>query len=382
MTAEPERTPLRFETDRGAGRATWIAAAIAVGVIGWMGSGFLLPSGPAEAPPEARTPEPASVSVRTQQAEPVVLRLRAEGQALPDRDTPLRAEATGDVAEVLVAKGDDVAAGQPLVRLNTRRTEADLRRAEQDLATAAREFDNAESLLERGVATADRLSQARAALVAAEAGVVAARDALDASVIVAPFAGRIEELALNEGELAQTGTEIGRIVDLDPLTVAVRVPQQSVAPLRPGRTAEVAFITGERAEGTIAFVGTSADPETRTFLIEIEVPNPDGAIPAGVSASVTVPTGEALAQFVSPSVIALDEEGRIGVKTVEDGRVAFVPVEVVRAETSGVWVTGLPDEVTLITVGQGFVRDGEEVTARPEGEAGEAPPPASAEATR
>ncbi|PWJ16490.1 efflux RND transporter periplasmic adaptor subunit [Jannaschia seohaensis] len=361
---EDTRKELTFESDPGAGRATWVAAFIALAVVVWMGSGFFLPSAPPSTPEAAPAAGPVSVATERRQAEAVTLRLQAEGQAEPDRDTRLRAEVSGDVAEVLVEKGADVAAGQVLARLDTDRAEADLRRAEEELARAEREFDNAESLLERGVATADRVAEARADLAAAQAAVTAARDAREASDITAPFAGRIEEFGLDPGEFVQAGAEIGRIVDLDPLTVAIQVPQQAVAALRVDQTADVVFITGMRAAGRVTFVGTAAAAETRTFLVEIEVPNPDGAIPAGISATVVIPTGQALGQFVQPSTISLDPDGRIGVKVVEAGRVVFYPVEVVRAETGGIWVTGLPEEVEIITVGQGFVQAGEAVETR------------------
>jgi multidrug efflux system membrane fusion protein len=126
--------------------------------------------------------------------------------------------------------------------------------------------------------------------------------------------------------------------------------------------AKVLFITGEERTGTVTFIGSSAASETRTFLAEIEVPNADGAIPAGISAEVIIPTGEVTAHFIAPSIVSLDTEGSLGVKTVDaNDVVAFFPVEVVKAQIDGIWVTGLPDTVDVITVGQGFVNAGETV---------------------
>ncbi|WP_308916575.1 efflux RND transporter periplasmic adaptor subunit [Jannaschia sp. LMIT008] len=364
-TSRPDA--LRFRDDPGARRSTWIAGLILVAVVAWMGSGLVLPGNdPDPVVARADAPAPTAVAVRPSVADDVTLTFRAEGQAQPDRDTALLAEASGDVAEVLVDKGRDVERDQVIARLSTTRLEADLRRAEGEAERAQREFDNASQLLDRGVATVDRVTDARTALTAAEAQVAAAREALDAARITAPFAGRVETLSLDAGEFVQAGTQVGRIVDNSPLTVAIQVPQQALQRIESGQPAAVSFITGETAEGEVAFVGTAAASETRTFLVEIEVPNRDGAIRAGISAEVTIPTGRARAHFISPSIVSLGPEGRIGVKAVEDGRVAFYPVEVVRAEIEGIFVTGLPDAVDLITVGQGFVRDGEAVTPQPE----------------
>ncbi|MCC1492032.1 efflux RND transporter periplasmic adaptor subunit [Cognatishimia sp. F0-27] len=369
--------PLSFDDDPGSNRATWVAAVLLVAIVGWMGSGFILPSedvadsGPAAG--DRDNAAPVAVAIRPSQAEAVTLFFQAEGQAQPDRDTSIRAEASGDVAELIHSKGDDVEAGAVIARLDTARVEADLRRAEEERVRAQREFDNATELRDRGVATVDRVTQARAALAAADAQVASARSALDATEIRAPFAGRIETLTLDPGEFVTAGAEIGRIVDNRPLTVALQVPQQALTRISNGQPAQVSFITGETREGEVTFVGTSASAETRTFLTEITVPNEDGAIPAGISAEIRIPTGQAQAHFISPSIVSLSPEGATGVKTVEDGRVVFHEIAVARAEVDGIWVTGLPDQADLIVVGQGFVREGEVVRAQPEIDAGTGP---------
>jgi multidrug efflux system membrane fusion protein len=361
MTEKTER--LTFADDAGASRSTWIAGALVVGIVLWMGSGFVLPASDPDTAgtlTEAASPAPVAVTARMSTAEPVTLFFQAEGQALPDRDTMIRAEASGDVAEVLTAKGEDVEAGAVIARLSTTRADADLNRARQELVRAQREYDNASELLERGVATADRVSEAEAALAAARASVTAAEEAISALEITAPFAGRVETLSLDPGEYVQAGANVGRIVDNRPLTVAIQVPQQALGRIANGQTATVQFITGEVREGAVSFVGTSASAETRTFLAEIVVANEGGAIPAGISAEIRIPTGTADAHFVQPSTVSLSPEGRLGVKTVDDeNRVVFNPIEVVRAEIDGIWVTGLPNDARIITVGQGFVNRGE-----------------------
>ncbi|QJF53027.1 efflux RND transporter periplasmic adaptor subunit [Roseobacter ponti] len=354
---------LTFQDDKGASRSTWIAGALVLVIVGWMGSGYILPSENPEPPQSAdEGMAPVAVTVENSTAEPVTLYFRAEGQAQPDRDTAIRAESSGDVAEIMVAKGEDVAQGAVIARLTSTRADADFARARQELASAQREFDNAMELLDRGVSTADRVSDARADLAAAEASVTAAEETIKALMVVAPFAGRIERLTLDPGEFVQVGAEVGRIVDNTPLTVAIQVPQQALRRIAGGQTASISFITGEEREGTVGFVGTSANAETRTFLAEIEVPNKDGAIPAGISAEIRIPTGEALAHFIQPSTVSLNPDGRLGVKTVTDNdQVAFSPIQVVRAEIDGIWVTGLPETARIITVGQGFVNAGETV---------------------
>ncbi|MEN8840023.1 MAG: efflux RND transporter periplasmic adaptor subunit [Octadecabacter sp.] len=356
----PER--LTFTSDKGASRSTWFAGILVLVIVGWMGSGFVLPSEDTDAPVAREELKPIAVAVETSVAEVVTQFYQAEGQAQPDRDTMMRAETSGDIAEVLVRKGQDVSAGDIIARFDPTRNQADANRVAEDLASAERELQNAQQLLERGVATADRVVDARASLASVQAEVTAIEQAADALTITAPFDGRIETLDLDEGEFVSAGTEVGRLVDITPLTVAIQVPQQSLTRLSVGQPATVRFITGEERTGTVTFVGTSAAAETRTFLAEVEVENDDGAIPAGISAEVIIPTGEATAHFLSPSIVSLSTEGDLGVKTVNsDDIVEFYPIQIVKAQIDGIWVTGLPDSVDIITVGQGFVNATETV---------------------
>ena len=361
-TAKVAQKPqqLEFTSDQGASRSTWIAAALVIAIVGWMASGFIFPSEDTGPVVKREAPKPVAVAVTRSVAQTVTQFYQAEGQAQPDRDTTMRAETSGDIAEVLVRKGQDVAAGALIARFDTTNNAADANRAKQELARVQRDFDNASQLLERGVATADRVSQARAALAAAQAQVIEVEQAAKELTITTPFAGRIETLDLDQGEFVSTGAEVGRLVDITPLTVAIQVPQQSLTRLAVGQPATVRFITGEERTGTVTFVGTSAASETRTFLAEIEVPNDDGAIPAGISAEVIIPTGEATAHFLSPSIVSLDTQGTLGIKTVDaEAKVTFFPIQIVKAQIDGIWVTGLPEAVDVITVGQGFVNAGE-----------------------
>ncbi|WP_232830668.1 efflux RND transporter periplasmic adaptor subunit [Tropicimonas sp. IMCC34011] len=348
-----------------------MAGLIVVLLAVWMGSGFMTEEAaePAQSAEAEEGPAPVSVAVRTSEASSVIEEFLAEGQAEPDRQTAVVAQTSGTIDEVAAMKGSDVEGGALLGRIALAERRADLENAREARAQAQRTFDNAQTLLDRGVGTQDRVSESRSALAAAEAQVAAAEEAIEDTEIRAPFAGRVEVLDMNVGEVVQAGAEVARIVDNSPLTVGIQVPQQILRGVRPGLPAEVTFITGEEREGTVVFVGTSADTQTRTFTAEIEVPNDGGEIPAGISASVRIPTGEALGHFLSPAILSLGTSGELGIKTVDDDNVVtFHPVTIIRAETEGVWVAGLPETARIITVGQGFVSDGETVTPRDESE--------------
>ncbi|MCP1168536.1 efflux RND transporter periplasmic adaptor subunit [Limimaricola litoreus] len=364
--AGTDRAPLSFEGDKGASKSKFVAGGLVLALLGWMGSGVVLPIQPerTEAPAE-EAPRRVAVAVQDSVARAVAQVFVAEGQALAERDTQILAETGGQIAEVPVRRGAEVTAGEAIARFETAQGDADLRRAQEERNRAQREFDNAQTLLERGTSTVDRVAQARSTLAAAEAAVTAAEEALADTVVRAPFDGRIEALEVEQGEFVNAGAQVARIVDNTPLRIEIQIPQQQLSDIEVGQAAQVAFITGETATGEVRFVGRSADAQTRTFTAEIEVPNADGAIPAGISAQVRIATGEQVAHFVSPAILSLGTDGTLGIKTVDDeSRVTFREIEIIRAQTDGIWVGGLPEQARIISVGQGFVNHGELVDAR------------------
>ncbi len=364
---DPDLTgKLTFDGDKGAGRSKWIAGLLALLLIGWMGSGYIIP---AEASEDEVAEEKQSgavvVAVMPSQAQDVQLVLRAEGQSEPDRATGIQAEASGQVVSVLVARGDLVAAGQEIGRLDATTLEAQVLQAKTQQEQATRDLNNAIALQNRGVATEDRVSQARAAKAAADAAITSAQEQLENTIIGAPFAGRLNDLTLDEGEFVDAGDVVAEVLDNDPLTVVIQVPQQALSRITTDQYADVQFITGEQHTGVVKFIGGNADQQTRTFRVEISVDNPESVMPAGLSARVTLPTGNARGHFISPAILSLGTNGDLGIKTVnDDNTVAFAPVSIVRAQTDGIWVTGLPEKASIITVGQGFVNAGDIVDPR------------------
>ncbi len=359
---------LEFDNDKGAGRSKWIAGAFTLALVGWMGSGFIVPTEPAdEEKAEETSVKAITVAVIQSQAQDIALVLAAEGQSEPDRSTEITSNASGQVIEVTAKRGDLVTAGQELGRIDATISTAQLTQAQQQVRQAKRDLANAEELVKRGIGTEDRVTAARASAAAAEAALTAAQDQFDKAIIRAPFAGRLNNLSLDVGEYVSGGDPVAEVVDNDPLSVVVQVPQQALSQLSKGQQAQIEFITGEKRVGVIDFVGSNADAQTRTFRVEIAVENPDSVMPAGLSAKVIVPTGKDRGHFISPAILSLDSEGLLGIKTVDaDNRVQFEPIEIVRAQTDGIWVTGLGENSQIITVGQGFVNAGDLVDPQDE----------------
>jgi multidrug efflux system membrane fusion protein len=115
-------------------------------------------------------------------------------------------------------------------------------------------------------------------------------------------------------------------------------------------------------EGTVSFVGKVADEATRTYGIEVEIDNSDYRIASGLTAEIILPVQQTTAHKITPALLTLDDGGNVGVRTMNsNNEVEFYLVEIVREEENGVWISGLPEVTTLITVGQELVIAGETV---------------------
>jgi len=147
-----------------------------------------------------------------------------------------------------------------------------------------------------------------------------------------------------------------------PLLVAGRVAEASVAKMQNHSIVKVVLAGGKTVEGKIRFIERNADEITRTFRLEALVENNDLTLRSGLTAQMVIPVGATKAHLVSASLLALDDQGQVGVKVLDGNNVvSFHLVQIIGDESDGVWVQGLPEHTTLITVGQQYVTAGETV---------------------
>ncbi len=210
------------------------------------------------------------------------------------------------------------------------------------------------------------IDSARAGIQSAEAAVAAAETELDRLTITAPFAGLLERDTAELGALLRPGDLCGTVIQLDPIKLVAFVPETKVERIEVGARAgaRLASAAGADVTGNVTFLSRSADPTTRTFRVEIEVPNPELKIRDGQTAEILIQSEGTTAHLIPASALTLNDEGILGVRTVgAESVVAFNKVTVLRDTTDGVWVSGLPDSVDLITRGQEYVTEGVVVDA-------------------
>ncbi|MBV7379225.1 efflux RND transporter periplasmic adaptor subunit [Maritimibacter dapengensis] len=314
---------------------------------------------PAPAERDPGTVARVEVTAMVSRAQDIDTGVIVRGETEAKRAVTLVSETSGRVAVQPSAKGSEVAQGDVVCELDPGTREVSISQAEAQVAEAEKNLAAAEALSEDGFASETRVLSARAAYQSATAALEQAKSALDDTEIRAPFAGVIDGDVPEVGTLLQPGGTCARIVQLNPMKLIGYVPELDVARIEPGAQVGARLATGEQMIGTLTYVGRSADPVTRTFLVEAEVANDDLSIRSGQTVEMLIASAGRAAHLVPQSALTLNDAGDLGVRSVGDDDVtAFLPVEIVRDSTDGVWVAGLPDEVAVIVVGQDYVKDG------------------------
>lgn len=286
------------------------------------------------------------------------------GRTQARRSVQVRAETAGNVARTPVLQGSFVRAGQVLCQLNVDARQANLDQAKAAQRSRQLSQNASKDLAARGYRSQTQALQDQANLDAANAAVRQAEIGLEQVNVRAPFSGVFDHRDAEVGTYLSPGGSCGTLIELDPLLIVGDVAETQVGALHPGETARATLASGDSIVGRVRYVAHDADPATRTYRVEIEAANPGHRARAGLSADVRVVGGSGPAHLVPASALVLDSAGRQGVRYVlEDGRVGFSVVQVLDETSQGVWVAGLRGPVKLITVGQGYVSEGQKVKA-------------------
>lgn len=303
--------------------------------------------------------------VRAEQfdAELITRAITLYGRTGADRQTTLGAELPGRVAEVLAARGSYVTKGDVIVKMEVNDLPQQLQRAKTLYKQRKIEFNGAQQLAVKGFQGKARLAAAESALSDAETSVFSLQLQLDKTVITAPISGILNERHVEVGDYLAKGNQIATITDIDPLIVRADVTEGDVANVQLDQVAQVRMVGGQQVIGKVRYISRVANEATNTFRIEVAIENKEQTLSAGGSAELSLPLRQEWAVKLSPATLALDEVGVIGVKTIVDEHVVFTPIDILKADAEGSWLTGLGKKPVVITVGQGFVRAGDRVDA-------------------
>ncbi|MBL8842808.1 MAG: efflux RND transporter periplasmic adaptor subunit [Planctomycetes bacterium] len=377
--------------------AARLAAATLLAACATLAACSPAPSGGAPAAAPARPAR--EVRVATVAAANWPRTLRVSGELLADEESLLASKLAGRIATVAVELGARVAAGDPIVVLETRdfelrvaqaqaalaaararlglATDGDaasdpaavplVRSAQSELADARREHARLASLSGDGVASQAALDAAQARLEAAESALADAHDevanrqalaqqraaelalaeqALADATIRAPYAGTIAERLVDRGESVALGAAVARLVRADPIRLRLAVPESLAGELAPGLAVRLAARGGAPPRSaTVTRLAPDLDRRNRTLRLEVDLANGDGALRPGefVEAEIVVDPAatalcvplEALVRFAGIDRVVLARDGAAREQQVTVGRIEGERVELLSGVAAG-----------------------------------------------
>jgi RND family efflux transporter MFP subunit len=335
------------------------------------------------------------VSLRRANAEQA---LTLPGTALADQQTPLYARINGYLKSFAFDLGDSVKKGQLVAEIDSPEVDQQLRQARATLGVAQASLQQAQAnqelarvaserwaaLVKEKAVSQQEADEKRLALAAREADVESARatiKAQEANVkrleelqsfkqILAPFDGVVTARYVEVGTLVSEGSganarELFRMVQLQSLRFHVPVPESFVPSIKGGMTATLSFDAhpGKSFEGQVSRFSNAVDPASRTMLVEVRVPNPDGRLLPGMYAQVTFKLRQEAPALLMPSnALLVRPEGTLAALVGKDKVVHYKKVQVGRDYGTRIEILGGLQENDQVMVNPTtMIREGEQV---------------------
>jgi multidrug efflux system membrane fusion protein len=342
------------------------ALSILLLLSGWLASGYL---GSNEPITNALTDTPArsliqKVRIRIPEVKRVIQEIVLNGRTEAARAVTLRAEIEGQIISLATTHGATLHKGNLIVQFDQRDRQARLAEAHALLKQRELEYAGTKKLQKNNLQSKIQLAKVATQLATSKALIERIELEIRNTRVLAPFEGILDSLLVEVGSYLKAGDEIGRLLEQDPIIFVGYVSQQERHRLVLGDRGIARFVTGAVAEGELRYIASEADPITRTFRVELQIPNPDRSLVSGITAEMSIPVRSVSAIQLSSALLSLNNDDILGVKIVnEQDRVEFLPIQVVKSSPDGLWISGLPKDIRIITVGQGFVRAGDKVIA-------------------
>jgi multidrug efflux system membrane fusion protein len=333
---------------------------MATGLVMYMATGIASKTPIQVADDETRVELPA-VRVLASRSQTFDSSVSVYGRTAPVRTSTLSAETSGRVTRIVADRGEAVGLDELILELDVR--------GRQERVTTARALVRQRELEHQAQVRLSRDSYvSEATLAGAVANLEAARGELRQAELDlqyrqlrAPYSGVVQDRMVEVGDFVSIGDPLVTFVDRSSLIVVGTIAEREIVGMVVGAAGSARLATGQVVSGRVRYIAPVADPDTRTFRVELEIPN-DGDLRGGVTTEMTLAGSTRAAHRIAPSLLTLNDSGQLGVKIVEDGdTVRFVNITILGSDDQGTWIGGLADQADIITFGQGWVRDGDMV---------------------
>jgi multidrug efflux system membrane fusion protein len=279
-----------------------------------------------------------------------------------DKRAVLATRVGGVIAKLPVRQGQLVKAGDLILMLDADEKVSAVDSAQQLVVQRQAELGAAEQLAKSGNLPKLQLDTARSNLISAQSELRAAQAELDRNEVKAPFDGIVDRVPVELGSAVMQGGEVATVLALDPVIARGEISERDLRFIKAGDDADIRLVNGETVKGKLRYISRDASPATRTFRVEVAIPNPDGTIPAGMTAEITLRAAPTDAVMLPRSVVTLSGAGDLGIRAVDqDNKVVFFPIDLIDDTSRGLVLGGIPADARVIVGGQELVAEGDVV---------------------
>lgn len=301
----------------------WMRAAAVAMIAGTAACGSAQADGAEDAASDEGFVRVINVEVEPITTETFVEEIRLTSVAMANQDVMIEAEENGRITELFADRGDWVAAGDPIAKIDDRILASQVAQARAASELAQQTWERRKRLWEDDqVGSEIAYLEARFSAEQAAATLVGLEERLARTVVLAPFSGVLDERHVDVGAMVGPGTTVGRMIDTNPIKVFAGVPERYAPDVAVGAGAQLRFeaLSDEVRTARVRYVGTAIDPRSRTFPIEVQLPNGDGAVKPQMVANMSIARQQVDEAIVVPQdALVRAEQGYVVYVAVEQG---------------------------------------------------------------
>jgi RND family efflux transporter MFP subunit len=287
------------------------------------------------------------------------------GTVRPKLSAAIEAKVSGRIEQMLVVPGQLVKAGDRLVQLDAHEIQSRLDQASAARQQAESDLKRATDLIQQKILSQSEFENAQSKFRIAAAAEAETKTMLDYTLIVAPFDGVITRKLADVGDLAAPGKSLLQMENPDTLRLEADVPEALIGNVKLGDNlaVRIAAVTNDIA-GTVAEMSPTADPNSRTYLVKLDLPGATG-LRSGQFGRVSVPVGEASAIRVPAAAVV--QRGQMELVFVVVGNHAQLRLVKTgtRVGDEVEVVSGLNSGEQVVTEGASNLADGQPVSVKP-----------------
>ena len=308
-------------------------------------------------------PEAIPVEVASAARRPIAASYTGTAPLEPRGESQVVAKTSGVALNVLVEEGQQVRAGQPLVRLDPDRARLAVAQTEAQVHKLENNYRRSTQLVKQQMVSANDVDQIKYDLENMRAQHRMATLELSYTTVLAPISGVIASRSIKDGNFVQINTPIFRIVDTSELEATLNVPERELATLKSGQPAVLAVdaLPGKTFTGKVDRVSPVVDSGSGTFRVVLAFTG-GGVLQPGMFGRIKIDYDQRTDALVVPRSALLDDENDPAVFAIRNGKAARVPVKL--GYTDGAWAeirTGLKQGDKVVTAGKVALREGSEV---------------------